>query len=85
MKDEEIVTEKDIVQWKHHPVTKVFFQHLKVDKEMNVYTLTHNLNVDHPNMMLQIGKLIGTISTLEDFIEFDLVKFIQHEVTEETN
>lgn len=70
------MNEDDIQHWKRNPVTKLYFEALQAQKKEAYETLTKYFNEQHSNVLLQVGKLLGKISLLDDLLDADLVSLI---------
>lgn len=69
-----MMDDEDIQQWKYNPVTKSFFGYLLKQRNIHNQALTDELNHSAPNILLHIGKLVGTINVLDDILNADLVE-----------
>lgn len=72
-----MIDKSDIEQWKHNPVTVAFLAKLIEIRDGSVESLTHDLNYSQPNIMLQIGRLLGSINTLTDIIESNVLNLYE--------
>jgi hypothetical protein len=69
--------------WRENSLTRLFFSMLREERNRAVTDLTTHMATDQPNVVLQIGKLIGKINILDELLDTELRILFNLKITTE--